>query len=1343
MFRIPTAWATLAALLAGLAGSSVEAQTSDDCATALVIANLPASFSVTNAGATPSVGLLSCDLSSGGSATDPDVWFAVTAPFDGLLVVSHNFNPMSHAVYVQSFPGTCPSDLDLLYCDIPDNQNGSITPVTAGGTYLVRCGDDSTVTATFTIDIVSAPSNDLCDSPTAIPSLPASVPFDTTGATETGTLPSAAPCATSALWNRDVWYEFTPNSAGTVGITLTENALIGAYLQPAPGLCPAQSDFVGCGTGGLSLTVSPGVTYLIRIGLFYDGFTSGTMAISAVASTPPNNDCTSPQSLALSTTVPVDTLGATASANATLQCQFHDDLWYTVVAPADGNFHVQCPNLTGQVFESPGAGICPTNFDLLPQSGCFTDGNSCLFPMVCYDGRVVAVTGGQEYLLRIGGDQWQTGPSASTLRIDFSPLAPNDTCATAEVLPFINPAYTTVVSTYGASPPACQDPVQWGTGCVTNCGNTVNSDVWFRFTAPYSGTMRCDFGPGAYPSVILYDGSLSGGCPTTADGKICIGNSVNGFERPVVGGVDYFIRISTLNQGPPMITSMTVRMLGVAPNDVCTSAQLVSVPTPAPIPWDNTNGLDSAGLSCLVSKDIWYAFIAPTAGQIGVTLGNGDVRAAAYHDPSGGTLCPTDSDLLECYQCQFVLGSGCISPGTFDFPVQAGQRYLLRLGGWNQTAFSGDFELDYVNAPPAGVVCDGSVPDQVTASYSVPAGSDYDLGVDVHINGALIATIPQTQSSYTHLLGAGFTGTVEVGFAGRGSTMGSTGVVACEAAYGAPANDLCANALSVTTGTTPYDTTISILDPSVPTSGCAYNDPGNDLWFEFVAPVTEQYTISNCNVAWNDIIEVWDGTGGCPAPGEVELDCAYGSVDCSVTVFATAGNTYYIRVLGSDNAAGPGELGIVPSCPALTGLTADYDCSTGSVVLTWDGGVHTGYEVYSDLGLLTSTTAATYTVTAAQPGYRTYEVVGFCPNGAFLSSSIDVFVADLAAPATDLLLALDGVRDGGIFGLVDSASALEAALLANGRTVTRLAIEDFDQFPCFSTLAGGVENIWVLLGTFPWDYRLSAAEGSVLASLNAAGKGLYLEGGQHWGGLHVPSPLDDRDGIEPAEPFENIEDGDDSFTLMDGLDSGLPGGDFSGFSPVAYLQDSGGNDLTDRLVVTGTDPVNYPVDPDITAAAIWVNSNDASPTPEPAYITGVHAVHDVDGGVMISTSWEFGGFDGDLALLAERYLDALEGAPVVDPFRRGDCNDDSTRNIADPVRLLGFLFPPPGSPALPVVCPSACDSNDDGALNIADAVSMLGTLFPSGPPIPWNPPDSCGGDPTPDALTCPGYTSCP
>ncbi|MFN0060489.1 MAG: hypothetical protein ACKVX7_18685, partial [Planctomycetota bacterium] len=91
-------------------------------------------------------------------------------------------------------------------------------------------------------------------------------------------------------------------------------------------------------------------------------------------------------------------------------------------------------------------------------------------------------------------------------------------------------------------------------------------------------------------------------------------------------------------------------------------------------------------------------------------------------------------------------------------------------------------------------------------------------------------------------------------------------------------------------------------------------------------------------------------------------------------------------------------------------------------------------------------------------------------------------------------------------------------------------------------------------------------------------------------------------------------------------------------------------------------------------------------------------------------------------------------------FQRGDANDDSIVDIADPIFTLAYLFDSGAAPT----CFDAADSNDDGDVDLADAVYTLDYLFQqaSAPPAPG--PTTCGVDPTTgDIAGCVLYNNCP
>jgi hypothetical protein len=87
-------------------------------------------------------------------------------------------------------------------------------------------------------------------------------------------------------------------------------------------------------------------------------------------------------------------------------------------------------------------------------------------------------------------------------------------------------------------------------------------------------------------------------------------------------------------------------------------------------------------------------------------------------------------------------------------------------------------------------------------------------------------------------------------------------------------------------------------------------------------------------------------------------------------------------------------------------------------------------------------------------------------------------------------------------------------------------------------------------------------------------------------------------------------------------------------------------------------------------------------------------------------------------------------------FYRGDANLDGNLDVADPVRMLEFLFK-----SVAVSCIRSLDANDSESVNIADAVYLLAAMFTSGP-LPPAPYGACGIDPTPGSLSCDSFPPC-
>jgi len=81
----------------------------------------------------------------------------------------------------------------------------------------------------------------------------------------------------------------------------------------------------------------------------------------------------------------------------------------------------------------------------------------------------------------------------------------------------------------------------------------------------------------------------------------------------------------------------------------------------------------------------------------------------------------------------------------------------------------------------------------------------------------------------------------------------------------------------------------------------------------------------------------------------------------------------------------------------------------------------------------------------------------------------------------------------------------------------------------------------------------------------------------------------------------------------------------------------------------------------------------------------------------------------------------VDCGPPPPAFLRGDANGDGDVNIADPIRVLQYLF----NGGAPAGCFASSDANLDGLVNIADPITLLGYLFQSSAPPPA-PFPACG-----------------
>jgi len=321
-------------------------------------------------------------------------------------------------------------------------------------------------------------------------------------------------------------------------------------------------------------------------------------------------------------------------------------------------------------------------------------------------------------------------------------------------------------------------------------------------------------------------------------------------------------------------------------------------------------------------------------------------------------------------------------------------------------------------------------------------------------------------------------------------------------------------------------------------------------------------------------------------------------------------------------------------------------------------------------------------------------------------------------------------------------------------------------------------------GLYPWRVAVADFTGDGLPDVFAG----FLQSEQLWMYPSDNSPFLYDIGFVPNELIAKDVGGSALPDLLVARDDGtvmveisLGGGTFNGLTPVVTsgapvdiaLADGNGDGIDDLFTAEGSNII-----------AMYPGWGGGSFGPALAPATAPFAVGEIDAGdldgdgladvaagaalspstpiILTFISDGLGGFVGHeehhvrLApkdiVIADVDLDGLHDLLLIDPMsvslvrnetldpppdRRGDCNDDASINLADPIYALLVLFA--GSVAS---CPDACDVNDSGTLDLADPIGMLTTLFAGGPPLGGS--SGCRPDLTADNLPpCAGSAGCP
>lgn len=215
--------------------------------------------------------------------------------------------------------------------------------------------------------------------------------------------------------------------------------------------------------------------------------------------------------------------------------------------------------------------------------------------------------------------------------------------------------------------------------CATGGGN----DVWWRFTAPRSGTARFKTCGSSFDTILnIFDGCGGAELNCNDEGLSC-GNVQSALPLDVTLGRSYLVRVAGKNGATGSI-QLTIEMdEGCAGNDDCACATDVGFGT---FTGNNASATTDGGTqgSCATggTKDVWWRFTAPQSGTVWFkTCGSSFDTILNIFDECGGTELNCNNEGLSCGNVQSAL----------PWDVTAGEDYLVRVAGVNGA--TGDIQL--------------------------------------------------------------------------------------------------------------------------------------------------------------------------------------------------------------------------------------------------------------------------------------------------------------------------------------------------------------------------------------------------------------------------------------------------------------------------------------------------------------------------------------------------------------------------------------------------------------------------------------------------------------------------
>jgi hypothetical protein len=268
---------------------------SDSCGNALTMTEGQTISGATNFATTD--GSASC----GASGTTRDVWYAYRAPCTGILTVDSSGSGYDTVLSAHSgCPGTTANQIncnDDAFFGV--NWSQISFAVNKGSLYYIRVSGFNGAFGNYQLhSVLGPPSNDTCTNSIALPE--GAYSFNSCGCTTDGPPEPQCDFYNAPQIDNDFWCTYTAVGYGTLTVSTCGadfDSKVAIY-DATPGCPTAENSALACNDDScglqstVSVSVTPGTQYYIRVGGYRGARGSGTLSISQTITPPPPSDPT-------------------------------------------------------------------------------------------------------------------------------------------------------------------------------------------------------------------------------------------------------------------------------------------------------------------------------------------------------------------------------------------------------------------------------------------------------------------------------------------------------------------------------------------------------------------------------------------------------------------------------------------------------------------------------------------------------------------------------------------------------------------------------------------------------------------------------------------------------------------------------------------------------------------------------------------------------------------------------------------------------------------------------------------------------------------------------------------